>query len=157
MHVPLNIFHRQSLTLCLFVWIHAPYELSFNNITSFARYIIPNYESKVRVCNLSVVPSSVHNIPVIHNEYSTNCKIDTLRAINLSKCSVKQDEDCIHMLHMFRRYGFKVYNSVSNIHLFYCHWEDLMKGIKELKNNKSADLDDMLCGQIENFGPVALR
>ena len=61
----------------------------FNDITSFARYIIPNYESKAKVCNLPVVPSSVHNIPVIHYEYYTYSKIESLRAINWNKCSIK--------------------------------------------------------------------
>ena len=35
--------------------------------------------------------------------------------------------------------------------------EDLLHGVKALKNNKAADLDDMLCEQIKHFGEATLR
>ena len=35
--------------------------------------------------------------------------------------------------------------------------EDLLHGIKALKNNKAAGLDDMLCEQIMHFGEATLR
>ena len=35
--------------------------------------------------------------------------------------------------------------------------EDLLHGVKALKNNKAAGLDDMLCEQIKHFGEATLR
>ena len=35
--------------------------------------------------------------------------------------------------------------------------EDLLDGVKALKNNKAAGLDDMLCEQIKHFGEATLR
>ena len=35
--------------------------------------------------------------------------------------------------------------------------EDLLPGVKALKNNKAAGLDDMLCEQIKHFGEATLR
>ena len=35
--------------------------------------------------------------------------------------------------------------------------EDLLHGVKALKNSKAADLDDMLCEQIKHFGEATLR
>ena len=35
--------------------------------------------------------------------------------------------------------------------------EDLLKGIKALKNNKTVGQDGILCGKIKNFGPVTLH
>ena len=35
--------------------------------------------------------------------------------------------------------------------------EDLLHGVKALKNNKAACLDDMLCEQIKHFGEATLR
>ena len=35
--------------------------------------------------------------------------------------------------------------------------EDLLHGVKALKNNKTAGLDDMLCEQIKHFGKATLR
>ena len=35
--------------------------------------------------------------------------------------------------------------------------EDLLHGVKALKNNKAAGLDDMLCEKIKHFGEATLR
>ena len=35
--------------------------------------------------------------------------------------------------------------------------EDFLHGVKALKNNKAAGLDDMLCEQIKHFGEATLR
>ena len=35
--------------------------------------------------------------------------------------------------------------------------EDLLHGVKALKNNKAAGLGDMLCEQIKHFGEASLR